>query len=220
MEEIHNEVSTCGKRLKTMRLMGDLTRRALEAQYSISASTLQAWETGKCRLTERGAQRVLSALEEEGIYCTLDWLLHGRGLMPQQATIGRLTKKSLQPTATLPESEAISKELIFFRSLHKDALVFRVADDGMMPHYSVNDHIAGKRRTDTRINHLIGMDCIVQTPQNQLLFRRLLKGTHAQLYNLICTNINTTVSSPLLYDQQVVNAAPVIWHRRYDKDAL
>ena len=215
--QIEEEKKARGNRLKSVRLMADLTRFDVEAKYSISASTLQSWESGKCGLTERSAERILSVLEKEGIYCTCEWLLHELGPVPYPTSLSRLTEKSPSPVVAVSDKVAVSEEIRFFRSLHKSALVFRVVDDGMKPHYNVNDHIAGECRTGTRVSHLVGRDCIVQTAQNQLLFRRLLKGSQTERYNLICINIDTTVSPLLLYNQQIVNAAPVIWHRRYDK---
>ena len=209
-----------GKRLKTVRLMAQLTRLALETKHGISSSTLQSWESAKSSgLTERGVQRILPALEKEGVYCTSDWLLYGVGAAPQIIGVNgnELADKTNLPIVALNENRAVIEEVLYFRSIHRDALDMMVADDGMEPHYHLNDHVAGKCRTGTRIDYLVGMDCIVQTKQNQLLFRRLLKSTQAHRYNLICTNINTTARSPILYDQEIIGAAPIIWHRRRDK---
>src|SRR5687767_7627226 len=86
----HTNVKTSpearGRRLKSLRKMADLSRKAMTLKYQISASTVQAWEEGKSEgLTVKGAQRIIAALKEEGVFCTLEWLLKGEGQSPYLA---------------------------------------------------------------------------------------------------------------------------------------
>lgn len=204
-----------GRRLKTARMMTGLTRNALEQKYGISASTIQSWEAAKAGgLTERGVKRILNVLHQEGVACTGDWLLYGIGPAPQPTGIQAVADAGVE--AQLPEDKAIIQELLHFRQLHREAVDMLVTDDGMEPHYLINDHVAGKRRTGRDIADIIGMDCIVQTAQNDIQFRRVMKGSQPGRYNLVCTNINTSYPMPVLYDQQLLSAAPVVWHRRHD----
>lgn len=209
-----------GKRLKTARLMAGLTRKGLEKKYGISASTIQSWEAAKAGgLTERGVTRVIPILRQEGIFCSSEWLLYGVGNPPQPTNVHtQRTEESNAPILPeLPEDKVIVQELLAFRELNVNVVDLIVTDDGMGPHFQTNDYVGGKRRTGDDISELIGVDCIVETSNNEIFLRHLRPGSRSGVYTLICTNPDTTVPVPTLYDQQLLSAAPVIWHRRHDK---
>ncbi|MFT3741661.1 MAG: hypothetical protein QM752_03170 [Gammaproteobacteria bacterium] len=209
-----------GKRLKTVRLMAGLTRNGLEQKYNISASTIQSWEAAKAGgLTERGVQRVIPILRQEGIFCTSDWLLYGIGVPPQPTNLS--TSEPLDTNNAynaLPEDKAIIKELLTFRELNPGVIDYLITDDGMAPYYCTNDYVGGKRRMGEMIHQLIGHDCIIETVNNEFLLRRLKAGASPDTYTLVCTNPDTTVKTPTLYDVRLISAAPVIWHRRHDPE--
>src|SRR4051812_20163003 len=124
-----------GRRLKSLRKMADLSRKAITMKHQISASTIQAWEEGKSGgLTAKGAQRIIAALKEEGVFCTLEWLLQGEGQSPYLAERVYLGVK--EPTSeflnavTLSEVNIIAKELNTFRTLNHDVLDMVINDDG------------------------------------------------------------------------------------------
>lgn len=207
-----------GKRLKTARMMTGLTRNGLEEKYGISASTIQSWEAAKAGgLTERGVARVLPVLHKEGVTCTNDWLLYGIGSGPQPTNLPLPSSGQEEMERSLPEDKAIIQELLTFRNLNNDAIDLVVLDDGMGPQFSEGDYIAGIRRTKENIHTLVGMNCIVQTAHNDMQFRRIKKSARPGLFNLICINPDTEVFETTLYDQELISAAPVIWHRRRDK---
>lgn len=116
----------------------------------------------------------------------------------------------------LPDSTAFIQELRYARQLHPDWVDLILTDDGMAPHYQRGDVVAGRRYHGEVILMAIGQDCIVQTAQNVLLFRRLMKGSQPGRYHLVCTNITTASVAPILYDQPLLSAAPVLWHRGRD----
>jgi transcriptional regulator with XRE-family HTH domain len=207
-----------GKRLKTARLMAGLTRKGLEKKYGISASTIQSWEAAKAGgLTERGVTRVIPILRQEGIFCTNDWLLYGVGNAPQPTNVhAQRPQEAMHSLPDLPEDKVIVQELLAFRDLNANVVDLIVTDDGMSPHYHPTDYIGGKRRNGEDIAELIGSDCIVETSNNEIFLRRLRPGSRTGVYTLTCTNPDTTVLIPTLYDQQLMSAAPVIWHRRHD----
>jgi len=210
-----------GRRLRTARMMTGLTRKALEEKYNISASTIQAWEAAKAGgLTERGVARILAVLQQEGISCTAEWLLYDIGAGPQHMGGGgslQTNKLSSSEAGTnSPESRLITQELLVFRSLHLGTADLVVLDDGMEPKFRRGDYVAGVSRTGEAIEDAIGLDCIVQTSDGNALFRRVKKSARSGLYNLMCVNPNTEVTETTVYDQALVSAAPVIWHRRSD----
>ena len=212
-----------GKRLKIVRLMAGLTRKQIWKKYDISASTIQSWEAAKAGgLTERGVSRMMPVLQQEGIFCSVDWLLYGIGNGPQPINICAQVKENVWTMPALPEDKVITEELLTFRKCNADDNVvdFIISDDGMGPHFSVGDYVGGKRRTGVDIADIIGKDCIIETISNEIFLRRLKAGSRTGVYTLICTNPDTTVDTPTLYDQNLLGAAPVIWHRRVDHDLI
>lgn len=202
-----------GLRVKSLRQMAGFSRNGLENKYGISAHTIQSWERGKSGgLTFKGAQRFLTIMAEEGILCSLEWLLHGIGNPAQIQTLGN--HKNIPNYNTYPLYESITQELLVFRKHNLNTIDYIIQDDGMAPYYLPGDYVAGKKRVGSSIKKLIGMDCIVQTQSNQILFRRILKQVDNGIYDLSCTNIYTMISEYILYGYQLISAAPVIWHRR------
>ncbi len=191
----------------------------LSPRQEVGASTVQAWEEGKSGgLTTKGAQRVISALKDEGVFCTLEWLLHGEGQSPyvtEKAFLGaRETASEFLNTVTLSDADIIAKELHTFRTLNHDVLDMLVYDDGMYPTYQPGDTVAGKRFQGEMLAELMGRDCIIEIKTGEVLCRRLRRGKKANYYNLQCSHLETTVAEPLRYDVEILSAAPIIWHRK------
>lgn len=210
-----------GKRLKSLRMMAGLSRKALEDKYDVSASTMQSWEDAKAGgLTEKGAKRAIEVFRQEGIRCTVDWLLYGIGLPPQlsdklfQQQIQM--QESFEDRVEITEERAIVNELLAFRQHNPDAVEFIVPDDGMQPLYQKGDYVAGKRRYNDAIDNVLGMDCIIETKENEVILRRLKQGSQPGVYTLICLNPDCTVAEFALHDREILSAAPVIWVRRKD----
>jgi len=206
-----------GRRLRSVRMMTGLSRKAVELNHRISASTLQSWEDAKAGgLTAKGARRAVEAFRKEGIQCAVEWLLHGIGTPPQltdRVFQGAEPVETFQPQNT---EENIVNELLVFRENVSSAVDFVVNDDGMSPFYMPGDTVAGRRRYGEDIASLVGYDCIVETKENQTFLRRLRKGRKPDTYTLVSTNFNTNVDEIVMYDRELFSAAPVVWTRRKD----
>ncbi len=222
-QDLKSSSQSRGKRLKSLRTLADLSRKALEKKYQISASTIQSWEDGKAGgLTEKGALRVTSALRNDGVQCSTEWLLYGAGMGPQ------LTEKMPLHFAEAAENYqlvaedrnlddyAIIQELQVFRRSNQNTIDMIVLDDAMAPYYNFGDYVGGKRRSQTELEELIGQDCIVEMANGEILLRRLKKGQKPGTYSLLASNLATSLAYPTLYDVIIISAAPVIWHRRKD----
>lgn len=209
-----------GKRLKSLRMMAGLSRKALEDKYDVSASTMQSWEDAKAGgLTEKGAKRSIEVFRQEGIRCTVDWLLYGIGLPPQLSDKlfqQQIHMQVIESRVEITEERAIVNELLAFRQHNPDAVEFIVPDDGMKPLYYKGDYVAGKRRYNEAIDNVVGMDCIIETKENEVLLRRLKPGSQSGRFTLICLNPDSNVFEFALHDREILSAAPVIWVRRKD----
>lgn len=205
-----------GKRLKLLRKMANLTRSDIEETYQISASTLRSWEEGRQGLTEQGAKRIMIVLRDRGIQCSVGWLLYGSGSEPKftGALYQELSNVITAPATASSEEANIQAELDFFCERNNDAITMLIDDDGMEPHYKQNDYVAGIKHYAEEIEALMGCDCIVETQKGITYFRQLRKGSKRGCYTLVCTNLQTSLSEPVLYNVELATAAPAIWHRR------
>jgi transcriptional regulator with XRE-family HTH domain len=206
-----------GKRLKAARMQAGLTRADIERKYNISKLTQGNWENGKAGgLTEKGAKRMTYAFKQEGLYCTIEWLLDGMGTPPyptDKLFIGDEVEALLAGAAGAANS--IAEELLTFRRCNKEAIDFTVQDEGMLPFYSIGDYVGGIQRYGLDIQSVIGRDCIMLLPKGKIMFRRLREGENG-LYALACINPDANVDPFFMDSQEVISAAPVIWHRRCD----
>ena len=89
----------------------------------------------------------------------------------------------------------------------------------MAPHYAPNDYVAGRRRKGNDVDALLNQPCIVETTDNEVMLRRIKRGALPGRYTLICTNLDTSIDKSTLYDQRLISAAPITWHRRRDSEA-
>lgn len=74
-----------GKRLKYLREITRLSRRAFALKHGISPGTLQNWEEGRyeCGLTEKTVAKLIHIFQFENIVCSTNWLLYGEGSSPK-----------------------------------------------------------------------------------------------------------------------------------------
>ena len=120
------------KRLKRLRKMTGLSRKAFSIKYNISQGTLQNWETARFGgLTEKGAKIILKSLREEGIHCNFEWLMYGAGQSP--SILGKLYTEfnPLSEPKTKMKKSMIPDELAMFFQLHPDAISICIEDDAM-----------------------------------------------------------------------------------------
>lgn len=213
-----------GKRLKRVRNLANLSRDQLCEGGNINLHTLIGWENGRFGgLTRTGAERLISRLAQEGVQCTVEWLLHEIGPGPNIITDFAtakvdLHKKTPEKTSKSEEDKFIAEELILFRSQYSNATDFIVEDDGMLPLYNPGDYVAGKKRYPDKIMTVIGKDCIVQTEEGRIFLRNVRKGSLPNCYHLVCTNHHTQIEDSVLYNVKLISAAPIIWHRKKDTD--
>lgn len=213
-----NDSHACGKRIKTARLLAGLSRKDMEEKFSISASTLQAWEIGKNPLNEKSANKLIEIFNSMMLICSSEWLLYGIGTPPR--TLAELQKISnidvSNETVNWSDEIAIQKEIDYFCTINKSSIVILINDDGMEPIYALGDYVGGKKHFSNQINSTVGMNCIVQLTDQSIYVRKVMKCLTNGLFNLFCNNPNSHVIDPVLSGVDLVFSAPIIWHRKND----
>lgn len=206
------------KRVQSLRKMTRLSRREFAKRYGVSPGTLQNWEDIHGNgLTEKGARRLIKALQSSGIYCSFEWLMQGTGQGPHvDQALYTDSELLIEPPELLIEKEHtyIAKELALFYHHYKEVIDCVIINDAMWPQFRIGDHVAGQRYYGRAIANLIGQECIVMTVDGDLLVRELRASELPDHYTLVCTNPRTQVPKPIIYDVALVSAAPVIWMRR------
>lgn len=210
-----------GDRLRRARMLAGLnTRREFENKHHISANTLQGWEQGKNPLSEKGARRVVEAFKDEGLICTTQWLLSGKGMPPRPY---EMLKTGMRVNGSDPnevnklnlnEEECIYKETQLFKELYPSAIVISITDDAMAPYFKEGDYVGGVQVPNEALTHYHNALCILELENNLILPRMLQPGTQDNRYTASCTNPNTRISPLNIYDAKVICAAPIVWHRR------
>lgn len=204
------------ERLRRLRNIANLTRQEICDRGNLNIYTYKGWEVARYGgLPVDGALKVIQCLGEMGIVCTPDWLLYGQGQDPY------IIPKFILPDNHngIPSSaseEQVIHEIMLFQSRFQNVIYTKVQDDGLAPKFITNDFIAGIRRIGKEINALIGKDCIVQTQQGEILARNLKATNQEGHFMLVCTNTDASVENPVLYDVQVMSAAPITRLYRYD----
>lgn len=94
-----------GTRLKYLREVTRLSRRAFSLKHGVSPGTLQNWEDGRYErgITQKAAIKLLTMFQAEGIEVTLDWLLYGKGCSPKHRFWHIQPITNTQPQETLNE---------------------------------------------------------------------------------------------------------------------
>lgn len=218
---IEKNLNHAGERLRRARtLAGISTRREFEEKYSISANTLQGWEQGKNPLSKKGAKRIVEALKNEGLICSLEWLMTGNGVPPRAFEMIRdITSEpdfqNMLAQMHLQEEQAIYQELQAFKAHNPNPIIITISDDTMEPQYREGDYVAGVRLTKSEdIQKHLGEPCIVELSDHTILARYLHTDTKSGLYTLSCTNFRSKQGPLTLSNVQIISAAPILWHRR------
>lgn len=205
-----------GERLKRARILaGITTRREFAQKHNISANTLQSWEQGKSTLTKKGAQRLVTALKQEGWLCSAEWLLQGSGLPPRSfERNSQSTESVIHENLHWTEEERIYREIQFFKQNNPNSIVLTISDDSMEPFFANGDIIGGVQNFEKTIDDYLGTFCILELIHNQIVPRLLQAGSQPGVYTASCTNPKTKTAPLNIYDTKIISAAPIVWHRK------
>jgi len=213
-----------GNRVRILRTALRLSRRAFAEAHGIPRGTLQNWEDGRYGgLTEKGAIQLLDIMRAAGLYCSLEWLLHGIGEAPQVATAYGMSFPDAIKTQDIAierveyqEVAFIEEELALFRKhYYPHVLELQVSDDKMMPYYHQGDIVAGRKRYKQDIAKFIGQICLVQLIDGKLLVRELQSSQVANRYQL--RYLHAEFADELkVQEVELISIAPITWHRRKD----
>jgi|GEM_PF-603033 len=214
-----------GKRLRFARGITGLRPQMFGFLCGIGRTTISTWEQGLHPLTEKGADKVVRGLREEGIECTNLWLLHGIGDTPKiidQHKLSKLNYEKLMPSFTSSVEEKshyyddrqFEQEIELFKSQYPKHIIYNIQDETMQPLYKVGDWIGGIELFPDQLEFAHGLDCIVRL-RNGITLARRVKTSGIGGFKLSLYGINSEFiieHPPLLYlpITQVQAIAPIV----------
>jgi len=201
------------ERLRRVRNMANLSREEMCQKGNLNINTYKGWEIARYGgLPVDGAERVMHRVAQEGIVCTVDWLLYEIGIGPY--VIPRYNQQASTAEQLNKEEKLIMSEIALFQEQFPQAINEQIQDDGLSPFYDLGDFVAGINYYNEEIQSLVGKCCIIQTCDGRKLVRYLKNDVTLNKYMLVCTNPQTQVVNPVIYATEIVSAAPIIRHYR------
>ncbi|ODN41622.1 LexA family transcriptional regulator, partial [Piscirickettsia litoralis] len=193
--------------MRRLRNVANLSREAMCAQEDLNINTYSGWENGKYGgITRAGAEKVIQRVLQEGVACTVEWLMTGVGQGPNFI-------EEHEELAFDDLEVIIQDEIDIFKANFDGSICMKVVDDSMAPTYGMGDIVCGIGRQGSDIIDLIKKDCIVVFLDGSVSLKRIL-STSTGTFNLISTNVNTFIAEPMIYDVPLMAAAPIIRHYR------
>lgn len=215
-ELIHNsgnESRERGERLRRIRNLANLSRKDLCDEANVNINTYIGYEVGRYGgLTKNGANKIIDYIALKGVYTTFEWLMYGEGQAPRVET--DIQQNCFLGNNAIDENKIILDEIFLFRKHYSNAIDYQIVDDGMSPFYDIGDYVAGVYEGFSSIDNLIGFNCILQIDSGGYIARNLRRGRKENYYTLSCTNPQTTVDHPIIYDVKLTFVAKIIWHRK------
>lgn len=204
--------NTVGGRLKLARKLLGLTKEDILEKYGVNIHTYGSWERKKDDIPDSAINQCLKIFNSEGLPLTKDWILN-------QNTSNNSLTQNLVHAELINTASKVDSEINFFKSTNKEAVVLRISGTDMMPLYQPDEYIGGiKKYGNEIIEEVDGKDCIVLTKQiNANIFRRVIQN-HDGNINLHVLNPRSKNIQPIIYNVNLVWAAPVVWRRIFENE--
>jgi transcriptional regulator with XRE-family HTH domain len=214
-----------GQRLRFIRTLSGMTAKAFAHICGVGYTTINCWEKGVNSLTEKGAQRIVTAMQNIGVNCTISWLLRGQGELPtiEQQKFSRfnyntiippISQLAVQEGTLVYDKTSMCKEIEQFKALHTAHLISVIQDESMSPIYQPGDWVGGPSLLKENLELAHQKNCVVKFRDGNLLIYRV------QVDNILMGRLNFYVLNPefsfkypALYQlsvDKIIAVAPII----------
>ena len=188
-----------------------MCRKDFCEKHSLNRFTIQSWEIGRNNINVHRVVRFCDALSAEGVFCSPDWLLKGKGGAPVKLSSRQdLPVESLK-SETAEEQKLVQSEIQLFREnqikLGREPIVVELGDQAMRPYFSKGDFVGGCLLPQRSIETLLGQIAIVGIGSKNYVVRRLMK--ESTNYLLVPAEFTERVVSL----NKLENIAKIVWHR-------
>jgi SOS-response transcriptional repressor LexA len=201
-----------GNRLKQCRAMLKKTLKELGNAHQVSIGSLSSWESGSSPINEKNIHKIISMLATEGLICSKEWLLEGRGEAPYLYST-QVKEGEKKPSFDLTDQFLFFKEIESFKKLHPEMLITLVKDDSMLPFLKTGDYVGGHVLSKNEYEREQGNICIVETEKGEYLIRQLFIRDQDKI--LLLPKNPSPEHNFLLLEQEPLKIAPVTFMRRF-----
>lgn len=199
-----------GNRLKFCRTMLKKTLKELGAAHHISIGSLSNWELGSSPISEKNVHKIITLLAAEGLVCSKDWLLEGKGDAPYIYASLSHNEAKQDESFNLTTQFFFFKEIESFKKIHPDMLVTLVRDNSMGPFLRVGDYVGGPTLPKAAYEKEQGNICIIEVTEGNFLVRQFfIRGKI-----LLLSTHPSTENNFLLLNEEPLRIAPVTFMRR------
>lgn len=145
MAKVKNEnAKEIGKRVLAARKLTGMSLHSFSMKYGLNYYTMRNWELGISVSSEKGIKNWCLCLRQEGVICSVEWILTGDSAPPQKLS----EPISEADFGQRGYEEAILKdEIAYFIERHRqaefEAVVCEVEDTAMTPKFKVGQFLGG-----------------------------------------------------------------------------
>lgn len=201
-----------GNRLKHCRGMLKKTLKELGNAHQVSIGSLSSWESGSSPISEKNIHKIISMLAAEGLICSKEWLLEGRGEAPYLYS-SHVKEGEKKPSFDLTDQFLFFKEIESFKKAHPNLLITLVRDDSMQPFLKVGDYVGGHILSKNEYEKVQGDICIVETKEGEFLIRQFFIRDKNKI--LLISKSPDIENNFLLLEEEPLKIAPVTFMRRF-----
>lgn len=206
------------RRLKRLRLMAGLNRAQLAELAGAGVTSISIWENAAGNaMTDKSADKIISALKERGVTCSKEWLLKGSGTDPQvtltkQGTIAANIEQAAEQVIGQLSPQtivALQEEIKLFAHSNPLAVIIKVEHDGMKPFIQKGDVVGGIWQQVARTQFNADEICILEM-DGKLDIRNIRSGTKEGLFHVSYISYNSNLIAPFsLQDALLTRIAPL-----------
>lgn len=207
--------SATGNRIKSLRMLIGCTRKEFAEKTGISENTLKIWEEPaetRNGISKKGANRLIAAMKDCGITCTLEWLLFGLGYGPSLQHIQKEDLPQNHEEVSWGEEESIFRDIESFKANNPNPIVIAITDGSLLPCYSYGDYVGGSKMFGKNIELLANSLCIVEFNEN-ILVRKISEPNNQGKYTLSAMSSDVLSTHSTFNNVDLNFAAKIIWHR-------
>lgn len=209
MAKIKNEnAKEIGKRVLAARKLTGMSLHAFSKKYKLNYYTMRNWELGASVSSEKGIKNWCLCLRQEGVICSVEWVLTGQSGPPQ---------KLAEPVdeedfaARGYEEEILKEEIEYFIERHRqaefEAVVCEVEDTSMMPLYHVGEYLGGVIIPKSELKLQAGVTYLFETEKDKFAPRTAIQRDDAFL--LFPTNLKYKIEGL----NKSMRIAKIVWRR-------
>jgi hypothetical protein len=171
-----------GARFRSARsLVPDLNRKLFCEKYDINRYTMQSWENGLHVSRGKNIEKFIEALAREGVLCTAEWLIDGKGDPARTSQGPSSVSLSHENDALRVEgfdessfnNYLIDRVMGLSKEMGADIIAHRVSDDAMAPKFLAGDVVLGQKMSFIReMAHQ--KHCIIKLNEERMVVRKVL----------------------------------------------